>query len=384
MTSQAHEIILPEPGFNKCWQGSVQAVKDCTNASTAAVQQSNQLSTQHAASVKKDSLNKSADREAQVTKKIADILKAARAKCDAGAQFCKQNCQGSLADIAQGCTEEIKVFTDQLDSGKEENLAGYNGSKATDGKSTGLATKDSGGGGPAGAPAGATGAGAAGGGGPTSDAAQLLALTQKPTTPNGGDKAGGKSAGSASVSGGSAGASGAGGAAQSLNAGTQFSRAGTGSHGSGGVSGYGTRSLDESGAPESNLQRMGQVLKGNALLQAAEAYCTGAGKGDVECESMMTKQFCSDSGRSQCPSCSGSNPASLQGENLQQVCTSACAQDPKYGPQLADRCRQVMNAGTEDDTDRAPAAAMNQDTGDQFGPSIFAIHSRAISHHFQK
>lgn len=141
--------------------------------------------------------------------------------------------------------------------------------------------------------------------------------------------------------------------------------------------------------------------------------------GDLPSPALLNqiKQFCSDEKNSACPSCGDvSSLSKASPTQIKNACTQTCMADPAYGPQLADACRDVVRSGMSArggdldgtggaggvvsasvDAREATSGSMRtlaseraklgyeqirraaDEVGHEFGPELFAIHSRVIT-----
>lgn len=345
-----------------CLRETEAAGTACHNAAHSASEQANQLSVQNGSRAGKDSLNQAADREAATTKKIADLLKGALGTCQAQLSKCTSSCPGEYGALGEACKKDVGKYIDQLSQGQGENIAGRDGSLRTD---VGSASSSQRGGSVASASAPAPGSAAAHGGGPGPLSYQDLGTrVQKPVAgvdpATSGDRKSQVQKPVADTEVGSANSTGA------------YSSGGSGSaQGSLGGAAVHLETPGDYHEVRRNLLR--KTLQGQALESAILQYCETAGARDGECNRIRSENFCASPGTGECPSCRKKSVDTYSKTEMQNVCVAACARDPQYGPQLADRCRSVVQARSNE----RPGAAKFE-IEDVYGPSIFSIVSQTI------
>ncbi len=357
--------ITPAEHF-KCLDGVEEAGLACHESAVSAADQADQVSTRHSRGANGNSLNQSADDEIAATKTITQLLQAARQSCQAQAQKCKDVCKGEYAEVGRACATDIGQYVEQLSEGKNENAAGNAGSTLSDqssSSSSGFPTADrsqSRSPGPRYTPSVADGNATSAPRANLTAVAASYNILQRPIGPASNEK---RDTSSSKLR------------AESLEA-------------SGGENEDKTDALSRTIAKSQGprMAQMRKVMFGSQLNAAVLSYCKSTGTTDADCSEVISANFCSAPGRQQCPSCQRKSPDEFSSAEVANVCVKSCAEDPQFGPLLADKCRQFFGASvdvkiddyTNRDGARAPAS-QNQEVSGVYAESVFLIVSRAIA-----
>ncbi len=369
------EATLPRQEHIACLKGTYAALTACNNSAAAASHQANDIAVKNGAPAENDSLNQSADREAATTKKISDLLQSALSVCQTQAEKCvSSGCTAEYDALGQACAKDVGSYIDQLSQGLKENMNGNRGSLVSDADSTGRSGsggKSSGGGlsanrSAAGSPSSGTSANSQIVGNPGNILQRNVAGDPARANKQNGSDIEGQSGQPDSGSG---------------------SRSGSGSQGAGRA----FASASPMDADSSKLQIPGdfhetrrrfmrKALQGKELDSAILQYCKTKGAGDEECDRIVSTTFCASPNRAECPSCQKKSLNSYSRAEIGKVCVAACANDPQYGPQLADRCRSVLGTPMENEAASRKPASVTAELAVEGanGLSIFSIVSQTI------